>query len=68
MRVIRFPFAGAATPERASQLRERLLSERADPPIHVIDDGIWMRISAHAYNEIDDYERLAEIVRAVCYG
>ena len=51
-----------------NELRERLLSERADAPIHAIGGGIWMRISAHAYNEIDDYERLAGIVRGACYG
>jgi isopenicillin-N epimerase len=66
MNMIRIPLAGPATPERASQLRERLLSERSDAPIHAIDGGIWMRTSAHAYNEIDDCERLAEIVRALC--
>jgi len=68
MRVIRVPLAGAATPKLANELRDRLLSERADAPIHAIGGSIWMRISAHAYNEIDDYERLAGIVRVACYG
>jgi selenocysteine lyase/cysteine desulfurase len=26
---------------------------------------VWLRLSAHAYNEIEDYERLAEIVALV---
>jgi isopenicillin-N epimerase len=65
MSVIRVPLAGPATPVRALDLRERLLSKHVDVPIHAIADGIWMRISAYACNEIEDYERLAEILRAV---
>jgi hypothetical protein len=37
----------------------------SDVPIHAIADGISMRISAHAYNQIEDYKRLAEILRAI---
>jgi isopenicillin-N epimerase len=65
MRVVRLPVVGAATPERAAELRERLLERRADAPLHAIDGGIWLRLSAHAYNEIDDYQRLAELLREV---
>jgi hypothetical protein len=57
------PLAGPATPARALDLRERLLSKHVDAPIHAIADGISMRISAHGYNEIEDYKRLAEILR-----
>jgi selenocysteine lyase/cysteine desulfurase len=28
-------------------------------------DAIWLRISAAAYNDIEDYERLGEIVAGV---
>jgi isopenicillin-N epimerase len=66
MSVVRLPLAGSATQERAIALRERLLSEHADVPVHVIDGGLWIWISAHAYNEIDDYERLANILRTIC--
>jgi hypothetical protein len=31
--------------------------------MHFINDGIWLRISAFAYNEIEDYKRLAELIR-----
>ena len=65
MSVVRIPLTGVATPERAREFHERLLSKRADAPIHAIDGGIWMRISAYAYNELDDYERLARIVRTI---
>jgi len=30
-------------------------------PVHPINGGIWLRIAAHAHNELD-YERLAETV------
>jgi isopenicillin-N epimerase len=65
MGVVRVPLTGPATPERAAELRERLLDRRADSPLHAINGGIWLRISAHAYNEIEDYERLAEVVRGL---
>jgi hypothetical protein len=35
-----------ATPELAAELRQRLLDRRADAPLHFVNDGIWLRISA----------------------
>jgi isopenicillin-N epimerase len=63
MGVVRVPVAGPATPDRATELRHRLLDQRADAPLHFANGGIWLRISAYAYNEIDDYEQLAELIR-----
>ena len=65
MGVVRVPLTVPATPERAAELRERLLDRRADAPLHAINGGVWLRISAHAYNEIEDYERLAEVIRGL---
>jgi isopenicillin-N epimerase len=65
MGVVRVPLTVPATPERAAELRERLLDRRADAPLYAINGGIWLRISAHAYNEIEDYERLAEVIRGL---
>jgi len=59
MGVVRLPNTGAATREQAEALRGRLLDRRVDAPVHAIDGALWLRISAHAYNEIEDYERLA---------
>ncbi|MBI3706610.1 MAG: aminotransferase class V-fold PLP-dependent enzyme [Proteobacteria bacterium] len=63
MALVRLPLAGPATAERALALRGRLLDEfNADAPLHALSGAIWLRISAQAYNEIGDYERLAAMV------
>ncbi|SEG39945.1 aminotransferase class V-fold PLP-dependent enzyme [Bosea lathyri] len=63
MAMVRLPLqSGPFTKERATALRGRLLDEFAtDAPLHAHPSGIWVRVSAHAYNEIGDYEKLAEI-------
>jgi isopenicillin-N epimerase len=65
MGVVRLPITGAASAERSATLRERLLAAGTDAPTHVHADAIWLRISAAAYNDIEDYERLGEIVAGV---
>jgi isopenicillin-N epimerase len=64
MAMVRLPLGGAPSAKRALALRDRLLDEFAtDAPLIAHPDGIWVRISAHAYNEIGDYETLADICR-----
>jgi isopenicillin-N epimerase len=41
-----------------------MLDADTDVPIHAQAGALWLRISAQAYNERADYERLAEIVAA----
>jgi isopenicillin-N epimerase len=65
MGVVRLPLTAAATAERSAELRARLLAAGTDAPTHVQAGSIWLRISAAAYNDIEDYERLAEIVARV---
>ncbi len=65
MCLVRLPLRGKTTPARADGIRERLLDARADVPVHAIDGSAWMRISAHAYNEMRDYERLADLLAGV---
>jgi isopenicillin-N epimerase len=65
MGLVRLPLTGAITPERSLRTRERLLDAGTDAPTHVIGDSLWLRRSAHAYNDIEDYERLAEIAARV---
>jgi isopenicillin-N epimerase len=65
MGMVRLPLTGPATPDRSTDLRARLLAAGTDAPTHVQADAIWLRISAAAYNDIEDYERLGEIVARV---
>jgi isopenicillin-N epimerase len=65
MGLLRLPLRGPMTPARADGIRERLLDVRADAPVHVIDGSAWVRVSAHAYNEMQDYECLADLLYAV---
>ncbi|HVC62511.1 MAG TPA: aminotransferase class V-fold PLP-dependent enzyme [Acetobacteraceae bacterium] len=65
MGLVKLPLTGAVTAGRSARMRERLLNAGTDAPTHVIGDALWLRISAHAYNEIADYERLAEIVARI---
>ncbi|SDQ92045.1 isopenicillin-N epimerase [Rhizobiales bacterium GAS113] len=62
MGMIRLPLTGPVTAERVAILQARLLEAATDAPLFAHDSGIWLRISAQAYNERADYERLAEIV------
>jgi isopenicillin-N epimerase len=63
MAMVRLPLeTGPFTKDRATALRGRLLDEFAtDAPLHAHPSGIWVRVSAHAYNELSDYDQLAEI-------
>ena len=62
MGVVRLPLSGEASPERSAALRASLLAAGTDAPTHVQAGAIWLRLSAAAYNDIEDYEQLAEIV------
>ena len=65
MGVVRLPLSGTVTAERSTDLRARLLAAGTDAPTHVQAGAIWLRLSAAAYNDIEDYQRLAEIVARV---
>jgi isopenicillin-N epimerase len=65
MAVVRLPLSGPATAERSAQLRTRLLDAGTDVPTHILGGAIWIRISAAAYNDIDDYQRLGDLVSGV---
>lgn len=65
MGVVRLPMLGDATTGRAMDLRARLLAAGTDAPTHVLAGAIWLRISAAAYNEMEDFQRLGDIVAGV---
>jgi isopenicillin-N epimerase len=62
MAMVQLPIGGPYTKSRAVELRGRLLEEfGTDAPLMAHPAGMWMRISAHAYNTLNDYEKLADI-------
>jgi len=61
MVTIPWPGKGAATPENAKRLHDGLWSaHRIEVPVIVANDRLWVRISAQIYNEMSDYEALAD--------
>jgi isopenicillin-N epimerase len=61
MAMVRLPLDGPFTRERATALRDRLLEFGTDAPIHAHPGGLWLRVSAHAYNTMEDYEALGDL-------
>ncbi|HUK10053.1 MAG TPA: aminotransferase class V-fold PLP-dependent enzyme [Stellaceae bacterium] len=62
MGMIRLPIGGEHSPERAVVLRKLLRKLGTDAPIFAHESGLWLRISAQAYNELGDYEKLAGLM------
>jgi len=60
MGLIRLPWQGDPL-----ALRTRLLAAGTDAPVHALAGANWLRISAFAYNELNDFARLAELVSAM---
>ena len=58
MALIRLP--GPA--EDAPATRARLLEQGTDTPVHPLAGAQWLRVSAQAYNDLADFERLAALV------
>ncbi|MBM3601306.1 MAG: aminotransferase class V-fold PLP-dependent enzyme [Alphaproteobacteria bacterium] len=69
MALVRLPVGDPATAERAQELRGRLLDEfDCDAPIHPLADGIWLRLSAQAYNDMADFERLGDVLTRLVHS
>ena len=69
MTTVRLPVTGPATPERALALSGRLLDEhRCDAPITAFGGALWLRLSAAAYNDIDDYVEVARRLAILLRG
>jgi isopenicillin-N epimerase len=58
------PLSGPATPDDALRLRGRILEVGCDAPLFCLAGSLWLRVSAQAYNQEADYERLAALVAA----
>ena len=63
MAMVRLPDGFGSTRENAEALRDRLIDDfRVQIPINPLTGTLWCRLSAQIYNEIKDYERLAEAI------
>jgi isopenicillin-N epimerase len=61
MALVRLP----APADRAAALRDALLAAGTDAPVQPHAGSAWLRLSAHAYNDISDFQALADRVQAV---
>jgi isopenicillin-N epimerase len=61
MSTVRLPMDGEVNDTRAFAIRHALREEhRIDAAVIAFNGAFWMRLSAQAYNEMNDYARLAE--------
>ena len=65
MASLRLPFKMEPTREGAIPFRTALQAAGCDAPVHGLAGGPWLRLSAYAYNELSDYQRLAQILPGV---
>jgi isopenicillin-N epimerase len=64
MATIRLP-VDDPTADHAWAIRAGLMQAGTDAPVHALDGALWLRLSAFAYNELEDYAGLTERVAAV---
>lgn len=67
MRLVRLPITGPASPDRALAARHQLEIRGCDAPVSALNGGLWLRLSAQAYNQEADYEQLALLLKAICH-
>ena len=60
MGLVRLPWHGSPL-----DLRARLMAAGTDAPVHAIGRANWLRLSAFAYNDLDDFDRLSGLVARV---
>lgn len=65
MASVRLPIAVESTRAEAVRVRQALQAAGVDSPVHPLAGGMWLRLSAYAYNELADYERLAALLPSV---
>ena len=58
--LVRLPIAldGHAVEQVDRRSEHALQAAGTDAPVHPLNGALWLRLSAYAYNEIGDYERL----------
>jgi isopenicillin-N epimerase len=66
MALVRLPITPAEAAARG--LGEAIVDAGADAPLHVLADTVWVRVSAQAYNERQDYQHLAALLATCLNG
>ena len=67
MATVRLPVEDPS-PAHALAIRQQLMEAGTDAPVHAMDGALWLRLSAFAYNELEDYVRLGDLVASVLRG
>lgn len=63
MAVVRLPLPGEASAMRAVALcRWLATAHRIEVAVNAVEGALWLRISAQAYNDLADYERLGQVL------
>jgi isopenicillin-N epimerase len=66
MRLVELPFAGIPSPEVGEAFKMKVSRDlKAEITLTAFDTRVFVRLSAHAYNSIRDYQRLAEWLPAL---
>ncbi|WP_433002314.1 aminotransferase class V-fold PLP-dependent enzyme [Kribbella sp. CA-294648] len=66
MRLVELPFAGVPSPEAGEAFKAKVSRDlKAEITLTAFDSRVFVRLSAHAYNSAQDYQRLAEQLPSV---
>ena len=65
MGLVRLPLDLPSKRSEALKVRRALQEAGTDAPVHPQAGGLWLRLSAYAYNELSDYQRLAQVLPGV---
>lgn len=61
MRLVELPFPGERSPDAGEAFKAKVSRElKAEITLTAFDTRVFIRLSAHAYNSLHDYQRLAE--------
>jgi isopenicillin-N epimerase len=62
MGLVRLPVTQTADDALARRIRAYVMDAGCDAPVHALDGALWLRLSAFAYNEMEDYARLGDLM------
>jgi isopenicillin-N epimerase len=65
MAMVRLPTTLKPELAESNRVRQALRAAGTDSPVHPVAGGLWLRLSAYAYNELGDYERVANLLPGV---